>query len=141
MGKQWDLDVQQDATFQDSVSVGDDVAVTDDVTVGDDLTVTDQVLAAGDISTTVAGKGFKVKEGANAKMGVSAAMTAGEIVISTTAVGANSRIFLTVQALGTVTAPKAVAVTARTPGTSFTITSSDNTDTSTVAWLIVDPAA
>ncbi len=152
MGKQWDLDVEKDATFQDSVSVADDLAVTDqitgadvtatdDATVGDDLTVTDAIAAGGDISITTAGKGLKVKEGANAKSGVSAAMVAGEIVVSTTAVGANSRIQLTPQTLGTVTRPAAVGVTARTPGTSFTITSSDNTDTSTVAWLIVEPAA
>ena len=42
---------------------------------------------------------------------------------------------LTVQALGTVTVPKAVACTAYGFG-SFTITSADPTDTSTVAWTI-----
>lgn len=42
---------------------------------------------------------------------------------------------LTVQALGTVTVPKAVACTAYGFG-SFTITSADPTDTSTVAWAI-----
>lgn len=141
MAKQWDLDVAQDASFGDSVTVADDVTVTDDTTVGDDLTVTDEINAAGHISVTVAGKGLKVKEGSNARMGVSGAMTAGTITISTTAVGATSRIFLTPQTLGTITRPAAVGVTARTPGTSFVITSSDNTDTSTVAWLIVDPAA
>lgn len=47
----------------------------------------------------------------------------------------DDHIFLTVQTLGTVAVPKAVAVTAKTPGTSFVITSSDNTDTSTVSWL------
>jgi hypothetical protein len=56
-------------------------------------------------------------------------------------VTANSRILLTVQSLGTVTAPKAVAVTARTAATSFTITSADNTDTSVVAYEIFEPGA
>lgn len=42
---------------------------------------------------------------------------------------------LTVQALGTVSVPKAVACTAYGSG-SFTITSADPTDTSTVAWTI-----
>ena len=54
-------------------------------------------------------------------------------------VTATAIIQLTVQALGTVTAPKAVAVTARSVGTSFTITSADNTDTSTVGYSITEP--
>lgn len=94
----------------------------------------------GDLVVTTAGQGLQIKEGSNAKMGVSGAMTAGSIVISTTAVTANSRIFLTPQTLGTVARPAALGVTARTAGTSFTITSSDATDTSTVAWLIVEPS-
>lgn len=53
-------------------------------------------------------------------------------------VTANSVIILTTQVLGTVTAPKAVAVTARTPGTGFTITSADLTDTSTVGWHAIE---
>jgi len=79
-----------------------------------------------------------VKEGANARAGVTAAMVAGTIVVPTTAVRATSRIFLTAQTVaGT---PGALAVSARTSGTGFSITSSSNTDTSTVAWLIVTPA-
>ncbi len=81
-----------------------------------------------------------VNTGTDARMG-RATLVAGEKVVTTSAVTANSNILVTVQSLGTVTAPEAVAVTARTAGTSFTITSADNTDTSVVAWLIVDPAA
>lgn len=55
-------------------------------------------------------------------------------------VSANTRILLSVQSLGTVTAPKAIAVTARTAGASFTITSADATDTSVVAWELIEPA-
>jgi hypothetical protein len=90
-----------------------------------------------DIATTAAGKGFMVKEGTNAKMG-SATLAAGTVTVATTAVTANSRIFLTNQAAGGT--PGFVRVSARTAGTSFTITSSSGTDTSTVAWLIVEPA-
>lgn len=68
-----------------------------------------------------------------------ATLVTGAKVVTTTAVTASSRIFLTTQSLGTVTAPKPIAVTARTAGTSFTITSSDATDTSTVAWEISEP--
>ena len=93
--------------------------------------------ASGAVNTSV---GFTVKEGANAKQGV-ATMVAGTVTVSNTSVTANSRIQLTVQSLGTVTAPKAIAVTARTAGTSFTITSADNTDTSVVAYEIFEPGS
>lgn len=83
------------------------------------------------------GEAMYIKEGTNAAMGT-ATLSAGSVVVSTTKVTNNSRIFLTVQSLGTVTTPKAIGVTARTAGTSFTITSSDNTDTSVVAWMIVE---
>lgn len=100
---------------------------------------TGTVTSAGDVAISTAGKGLRVKEGANAKMGV-ATLVAGTVVVSTTAVAANSRVFLTVQSLGTVTAPSALAVSARTVGTSFTILASQNTDTSVVAWQLVEPA-
>lgn len=85
-----------------------------------------------------AGGGLAIKEGANARSGV-ATLAAGTVTVANTSVTANTRIQLTVQSLGTVTAPKAVAVTGRTAGTSFTITSADATDTSVVAWLLVEP--
>lgn len=68
-----------------------------------------------------------------------ATLAAGTVTVSTTKVTANSRIMLTVQSLGTVTSPKAIAVTSRTAGTSFVITSADATDTSTIAWMIIEP--
>lgn len=86
------------------------------------------------------GNGVQVTEGTNAKQGT-ATLVAGTKVVANTAVTANSRIFLTVQSLGTVTSPHALAVTARTAGTSFTITSADNTDTSTVAYEIFEPVS
>lgn len=99
---------------------------------------TDQLATDDDFLINAAGKGLRVKEGSNAKMGLTAAMTAGTIVVSTTAVTANSRIFLTAQNTGGT--PDALRVSARTPGTSFTITSANAADTSTVAWLIFEPA-
>lgn len=94
---------------------------------------------AGDLKVNVVGKGVYVKEGSNATMGV-ATMVAGTVTVSTNKVTASSRIQLTIQSLGTVTAPKTVGITARTAGTSFTITSADATDTSVIAWWIVEPA-
>lgn len=92
-----------------------------------------------DLAIGTAGKGHKVKEGSNAKQGT-ATLVAGTVTVSNTSVTANSRIFLTVQSLGTVAAPVAVAVTARTAGASFVITSADATDTSVVAYEIFEPA-
>lgn len=96
------------------------------------------VRASGDFTLPTVGTGIDIAEGANARMGV-ATLVAGTIVVNTTEVTANSRIFLTIQALGTVATPMPIAVTARTAATSFTIASSDITDTSVVAWLIMEP--
>ena len=85
------------------------------------------------------GDGDKIKEGdADSAMGV-ATLVGGTATVNSSIVTAKSRIFLQQQALGTVTAAKAMAVTARVVGTSFTITSADATDTSVVAWEIVEP--
>lgn len=83
--------------------------------------------------------GLSVKEGSNAKQGV-AVLVAGTVVVANTSVTANSRIQLTAQNLGTVTSPSALCVSARTASTSFTILASQNTDTSTVAYEIFEPA-
>jgi hypothetical protein len=93
--------------------------------------------ANADFSINQVGKGLLIKEGSNAKMGV-ATLSAGSVVVSTTAVTANSRIFLTKNS-GSSTG--SLRVSARTAGTSFTITSSDAADTGTVAWMIVEPSA
>jgi hypothetical protein len=67
-----------------------------------------------------------------------ATLVAGTVTVANTNVKAASNIFLGVQSLGTVTAPKAIGVTARVNGTSFTITSADATDTSVIAWQLVN---
>lgn len=90
-----------------------------------------------DLSITPAGRGLKIAEGANAKMGT-ATLVAGAATVATTAVAATSRILLTSQVDGGT--PGFLRVSARVAGTSFTITSSAGADTSTVAWVILDPA-
>lgn len=92
-----------------------------------------------DLKLGTAGNGLYIKEGTNATMGV-ATLTAGTVTVSTTKVTANSRIQLTAQSLGTITVPAALAVSARTASTSFTILSSNLTDTSVVAWVILEPS-
>jgi hypothetical protein len=89
------------------------------------------------VTINTAGKGLSIKEGSNAKMGL-ATLVAGTVVVSTTAVTANSRIQLTAQETGLFVGN--LRVSARTAGTSFTILSTAATDTCTVAWLLIEPA-
>lgn len=90
-----------------------------------------------DFAMMTAGKGLRIKEGSNAKMGT-AVLVGGTVTVSTTAVTANSRIFLTCQLLGGTAG--ALRVTSRTASTSFVVTSSSGTDTSTIAWMMMEPA-
>lgn len=66
-----------------------------------------------------------------------AVLAAGTVVVALTTVTANSRILLTSQVDGGT--PGFLRVTARVAGVSFTITSSSNLDTSTAAYLVVEP--
>ena len=92
---------------------------------------------SGNVIAQVAGGGFRVKEGSNAKQGT-ATLVAGTVTVANTSVTANSRIFLTSQADGGT--PGFLRVSARVAATSFTITSSNGADTSTVAYLIMEPS-
>lgn len=93
----------------------------------------------GNVGTNTVGYGLSVKEGTNAKMGTATLNSTTAVTIATTAVTANSRIFLTIQspAGSTIGSPY---VSARTAGTSFQIKSTGTSDTSTVAWMIVEPS-
>lgn len=84
-----------------------------------------------------AGGGLAVAEGANARMGT-VTLVAGVATVANTSVTALTRIMLTSQADGGT--PGFLRVSARTAGTSFTITSGSAVDTSTVAYLLVEPA-
>lgn len=94
--------------------------------------------ALGNVDVQSAGGGLKVAEGANAKQGV-VTLVAGASVVANASVTAVSRILLGVQSLGTVAVASGYAVTARTPGVSFTITASIATDTSVIAYEIFEP--
>jgi hypothetical protein len=89
-----------------------------------------------DVVVTSAGKGIKIKEGSNARMG-NATLVAGTVTVSNTSVTANTRIFL--QHATTGGTPGHLTYT-KSAATSFTITSTSGTDTSTVDWLLVEPA-
>lgn len=94
-------------------------------------------LTTADMSIATTGRGLRVAEGSNAKQGT-ATLVAGTVTVANTSVTANSRIFLTSQIDGGT--PGFLRVSARTAATSFTITSSNAADTSTVAYEIFEPA-
>lgn len=89
----------------------------------------------GPVDVITAGKGLMVKEGANCKQGT-ATLAAGTVVVANTSVTASSRIVLTAQDNNST---GALRVSARTAGTSFTITSSNAADTGVVAYEIFEP--
>ena len=91
----------------------------------------------GDLKLGTAGNGLYVKEGTNATMGT-ATMVGGTVVVNTTKVTANSRIFLANNTNGGTLG--SLSISARTAGTSFTISSTNVLDTSTVAWIIFEPS-
>ncbi len=90
-----------------------------------------------DVDIATAGRGLRIKEGTNAKMGTAALNGTAEVTVPTTAVTSNSRIFLTIQAPGGT--PGSAYVSGRSAGTGFRIKSTGTSDTSTVAWLLVEP--
>jgi hypothetical protein len=86
--------------------------------------------------------GLKITDGANATIGVATLVpNAGvsTVVVSTTKVGVNSRIFLMDQNGGANSGTP--FVNARVAGTSFTIRSTNGADASDVAWWIVEPTS
>lgn len=89
------------------------------------------------VSRAALSTGLAVIEATNSKQGV-ATLVAGAKVVGNTSVTGNSRIFLTSQVDGGT--PGFLRVSARTSGTSFTVTSSNGADTSTFAYEIFEPA-
>lgn len=82
------------------------------------------------------GGGLAVREGANCKQGV-ATLTSGTVTVANTSVTANSRIHATGQdnnVTGT------VRISTRTPGVSFTLTSTNAADSGVVAYTIFEPS-
>jgi len=92
---------------------------------------------SGSVALPFVGSGIEIKEGTNATMGLST-LSAGTVTVSTTKVTANSRIQCTTNG-GTLTNVGTVYISARTAGTSFTISSLNLLDSSDVAWVIFEP--
>jgi hypothetical protein len=87
-------------------------------------------------STSAGGEKWVVTAISTSHAAGSCTLVAGTCTVSTTAVAAGSRIFLTGQDAN---ANGTLHVSARVAATSFTITSSDATDTGVVAWQISEP--
>ncbi|MEV3855044.1 glycosyl hydrolase family 28-related protein [Streptomyces sp. NPDC050095] len=82
-----------------------------------------------------AGGGVAIKEGGNkARMGQSV-LAAGTVAVANTSVGANTRVATFRQALGGTAGHLSVT---KNNGAGFTIMSSSNTDTSTIAWVLFE---
>lgn len=96
----------------------------------------DQLATDDDLVLNTAGKGIRIKEGSNARMGV-ATLVGGAVTISNTSVTANTRIFYSVQAVG---GTQGLLSATRVNGTSFTITSTSGSDTSVIAWELKEPS-
>lgn len=94
------------------------------------------ILVPGNVDVALSGDGFKTAEGSNAKQGI-ATLAAGTVTVANTSVTANSRILPAGQAAGGT--PGGVNVSGRTPGTSFTLTSTNAADTSVCAYEIFEP--
>ncbi|MEV7871515.1 glycosyl hydrolase family 28-related protein [Streptomyces sp. NPDC088124] len=92
--------------------------------------------AVNALNLGAAGGGVAIAEGANARMGT-ATLAAGTVTVTNTSVTATTRVAVFRQTAGGALGHLSVS---RTAGTSFTITSSSNTETSVIAWLLVEPA-
>lgn len=110
------------------------------LTAGTGITATTGNITAtnGDVVISTAGKGLNVKTGSNARIGTLTLNGATPVVVNTTAVTADSAIFLTVKTVGGT--PAFSWVSARTAATSFSVTGTAG-DTSVLQWFIVEPVA
>ena len=102
---------------------------------GLDVTASGIAIKLNGTSLTCDANGLKVTSGSNITSGVET-LVAGTVTVNTSAVTANSRIFLTPQDNNTV---GALRISARVAATSFTIASSNGADTGVVAWLLWEP--
>jgi hypothetical protein len=90
----------------------------------------------GNVVIAGVGKGLVIAEGANARAGV-ATLVGGTVTVPNTSVTANTHIVLTRQTAGGTLGHLSCTKTA---GASFTVDSSSATETSTVFWMLVEPA-
>jgi len=100
-------------------------------------TATDKLEVTGNIALMAAGNKIKITTGTNASAGT-ATLSGGTVTVSTTAVTANSLIFLTDATTGALTNIGTPTVGTKTAGTSFVINSTNVLDASVVNWIIIN---
>lgn len=124
--------------LQDSAGSGNVlVADTTNIRVGINTTTPADTLSVnGSLNLITAGNKLKITTGTNASAGTGT-LVGGTVTISTTAVTASSLIFLTDTA-SSLTNVGVLSVTAKSAGTSFTVTSTNVLDTGTFNWLIIN---
>lgn len=91
----------------------------------------------GNITLGTAGNKLNITTGSNASIGVSSALSSGTLTVSTTAVTASSKIFLT-HAGSSITNAGVLYVGTIVAGTSFQIKSTNASDNDTVNWWIIN---
>lgn len=118
-----------------STAVAQVLSATNVATIGQHTS--DNSLATNGYNVPTIGKGITIKAGANGKLSSTAeTLSAGTVVVNNTSITANSKVFLQPTTVSPVSG--VLAVTAKSVGTSFTVTSSNNQDTNQFSWFIVE---
>ncbi len=102
---------------------------------GGNVDATDKLEVTGNLALITAGNKIKITTGTNASVG-SSVLVAGTVTVSTTAVTASSKIFITRGITGGTVGELSIGTI--TAGTSFVINSVSSSETSTVNWWIVN---
>lgn len=109
-----------------------------ELTIAPDLLTVDAALTInGNVSLNTAGNKLFIATGSNASVGT-ATLSGGTVTVSTTAVTASSKIFLTDATTGVLTNIGTPTVGTIVAGTSFVINSTNVLDGSSVNWLIIN---
>lgn len=137
-GTQAQFTLQKGAAFNSYIVYANSTTGIREITnsVGGNLPFDNGVTIKGDIISSTVGNGLQLKGGSNAKIGTVVMNGNTPVVVANTSVTANSLIYLTTQITGGTVG--AECVSAKVAGTSFSVVSTSSTDTSTVAYMIVE---
>ncbi len=91
---------------------------------------------SGNLILGTAGNGIQIKEGTNARMGVST-LASGVIQVSNTSVTSATRIFYSRKSVSSIAEMGHLYASLAT-GVGFSINSSDNLDSSVINWLLIE---
>jgi hypothetical protein len=123
------------ALFRDNGTVIATIADGAKMRIGDATTPTEVLDVVGNLSLVTAGNKIKITTGSNASVGTGT-LSGGTVTVSTTAVSASSLIFI--QYTGSLTNSGQLTISAKSAGTSFTVTSTNASDANTFNWWIIN---